>query len=99
MTKHLYVTARFSCLESVVDETIQILEELARTTRTESGCIRYGYFQATDNATSFTSIEQWEDMETEAAHWETEHLKVALEQLGPCLDGEAEVTKYHKIGN
>jgi len=97
MAKKRYVTAKFAAKEDCVAEMIRLLEKLASKTRSEKGCLDYGYYQASDNPTVFTSIEIWESPEAEAAHWNTKHLKDALAQLPDLMDGDAEVTKYHKI--
>ena len=93
----LYVTARFACHPPAVEETIRTLDALAHETRRESGCLDYGYFQSIEDPTRFTSLEAWSSAAAEAAHWETDHLKSALAQLGSCLDGDARVTKFNEI--
>ena len=97
MAKKLYVTAKFAAKEDCVADMISLLEKLASETRSEKGCLDYGYYQSSDNPTVFTSIETWESYDAEAAHWNTKHLKDALAQLPELMDGDAEVTKYHKI--
>jgi len=97
MAKKLYVTAKFAAKEDCVADMISLLEKLASETRSEKGCLDYGYYQSSDNPTVFTSIETWESHDAEAAHWNTKHLKDALAQLPELMDGDAEVTKYHKI--
>lgn len=97
MTQKLYVTAKFTAKEDRVAGMISLLENLASQTRSETGCLDYGYYQSVDNPTDFSSFEIWESPEAESAHWNTQHLKDALAQLPELMDGNAEVTKYHKI--
>ncbi len=97
MNKKLYVTAKFAAKEDCVADMISLLEKLASQTRSETGCLDYGYYQSSNNPTVFTSIEIWESPEDEAAHWNTKHLKDALAQLPELMDGDAVVTKYYKI--
>jgi quinol monooxygenase YgiN len=97
MTKKIYVTAKFAAKEDCVADMISLLERLASQTKSEKGCLDYGYYQSSDNPTVFTSFETWESPEAEASHWNTKHLKDALAQLPELMDGDAEITKYCKI--
>jgi len=97
MAKELYVTGKFVAKKDRVADLVNVLENLASQTRTETGCLDYGYYQSSDNPTVFTSFEKWESPEAEGAHWNTQHLKDALAQLPELTDGEPEVTKYVKV--
>ncbi len=97
MSNKLYVTAKFTAKNGCVDDMISLLEKLASETRSETGCLDYNYYQSLEKPESFTSIEIWETPEAETAHWNTEHIKEALAQLPKLMDGDAEVTKYHKV--
>jgi len=97
MAEKLYVTAKFAAKEDRVKALVSVLENLASRTRTETGCLDYGYYQSSGSPTVFTSFEIWESVEAERAHWSTQHIKDALAQLPELTDGEPEVTKYHKI--
>ncbi|MFQ5716718.1 MAG: putative quinol monooxygenase [Nitrospinales bacterium] len=97
MSDRLYVTARFTAKADRVEDMIELLTALATKTRDESGCVDYGYYQSSDAPSEFTSIETWDGAESEAAHWETEHLKEALSRLPELMDGEVEITKYSKV--
>ena len=94
MTKTLYVTARFKCHAARLEDGLRILNKLTIATRSEDGCLEYGYFQRQGAATELTSIERWRTAEDEAAHWETEHLKSALADLEGIMDGGADITKW-----
>ena len=97
MPEKIYTTAKFIAKKDQVVDLIKVLKELASETLKESGCLDYGYYQSADNPTVFTSFEIWTDSQSEATHWETQHLKDALTKLPNLMDGEAEVTKYQKI--
>lgn len=97
MTERIYVTARFNSRADKVKEMISLLATLASATRGENGCLEYSYYQSVADSTTFTSFEVWENSESEAEHWETQHLKDALIQLPDLMAGEAEITKYTKV--
>ncbi|HAA15440.1 MAG TPA: antibiotic biosynthesis monooxygenase [Cytophagales bacterium] len=98
MSKPLYVFAKFRAQASQVDAMKALLIEFTTQTLSEEvGCISYTYLQSSEDETLFTSLEVWQNAEAEAAHWETDHLKKLLSQLPTVMDGEAEVTKYHRI--
>ncbi len=97
MNQKIYVTARFRARDDKHKEMINLLTSLAAATRDESGCIEYGYYQASDDPCAFSSFEVWRDAESETAHWQTQHLKDALARLPDLLDGQAEITKYTKV--
>ncbi|MEL6502097.1 MAG: putative quinol monooxygenase [Cyanobacteria bacterium J06623_1] len=95
--KKFYVTAKFTAKKTRVTDMITLLKKLTAETKSEAGCLDYGYYQSSEDSRVFTSIEVWKNHEAEAAHWDTQHLQDALTQLHNLMDGEAEVTKYHKI--
>lgn len=97
MSDRLYVTAKFTAKADSVKDMIELLTALAAETREESGCLDYGYYQSSDDPTVFSSFETWDGAESEAAHWETEHLKDALSRLPELMDSEAEITKFTKV--
>ena len=97
LNQKIYVTARFRAREDKRNEMIDLLTSLASATGGESGCLEYGYYQASDDSSDFSSFEVWADTASEAAHWQTQHLKDALTRLPGLMDGDAEVTKYTKV--
>ena len=97
MTRTLHVTARFVCFEKTLEQAKAVLKRLTEATRTEAGCLAYEYFQDVEDPTQFLSVERWQSVEAEAAHWETEHLKSALADLDGLMDGAAQVNKYESI--
>ena len=77
-----------------VPEVTRILTYLREATRQEAGNIFYQFFSAEDRPGVFTTIEHWEDANAEAAHWQEEHLKRAVAQLGPLMAGDMLEARY-----
>ncbi|MDU9394124.1 putative quinol monooxygenase [Pseudomonas japonica] len=97
MSTPLYVTASFSIRPGTFDATRTILAELSERTREEPGCLEYGYYQSLDDPLRFCSFEVWRSAAEEAAHWQTAHLRLALEQVAPLLHGSPSVTRALQI--
>lgn len=97
MTQRLYVTVRFTAKPGKVEALLDLLAILVSKTKSEAGCLEYGYYRLFNDPTIFTSFEIWKDLESEAAHWETQHQRKALTRLPELIEGEAEVTKYEKV--
>jgi quinol monooxygenase YgiN len=97
MNEKLYVMAKFVAKSEHIAEMKTVLEALASQTQTEPGCLDYGYYQASDDPTVFTSFEAWADSESEATHWGTQHVKDALARMPELTDGAPAVTKYVKV--
>ncbi|WP_310619526.1 putative quinol monooxygenase [Flexibacterium corallicola] len=97
MSSDYYVTAQVRVKSDAIQEAKDVLGALAIGSRTEAGCVSYDYFQSEDDASVFISVEQWRSVEAEEEHWNTPHLKTALESLAPLLEGEAVINKYRKF--
>ena len=98
MSNDLYVTALLKAKSERVDELSKILSTVVLESRKEAGCVEYAMYQSTEDPTTFITIEVWNDADVEAAHWETDHVKNALERLPAVLDGDAVVGKYVLAG-
>lgn len=97
MTDKIYTVAVLKAKPGKEDALIVVLEELAAETRKEQGVEEYGFIR--DHATPeiVLSYEKWTDVDAEAAHWRTPHLKRALEQFREIVDGAPTVYKGHKV--
>ena len=92
----IFIVGEMRVAEGRVPEVTRILTELRNATRKEPGNIFYQFFAAEGKPGTFATIEHWKDSESEAAHWETDHLKTAVTELGPLLDGEMRVSRYNR---
>jgi quinol monooxygenase YgiN len=70
--------------ESVVEEA---LTALVRPTRAEAGCISYGLYRSTSDASAFITIETWRSQDDLDAHMATPHIAQALQAAGDSLQG------------
>lgn len=97
MSTNTYTIAVLKAKAGKADALISVLENLAAETRKEEGAEEYGFIQDEGSPDVILSYEKWKDAETEAAHWQTPHLKHALAQFEGILDGEPAVYKGAKI--
>lgn len=97
MPATLYVTASFVVKPEALDEILEHLAALSLKTREEPGCLEYGYFQSLDNPLQISSFERWKSEESEATHWQTEHLATALARVAGLLQTPPQISKYRRF--
>lgn len=90
----IWVTARFQARPGQAGALLPLLRELAAHSRTEPGCVEYGYYQSGD---AFSSIEVWDSPEAEHAHNNTEFLGEILKRILPLLDGRPQVMRWSRV--
>lgn len=90
----IWVTARFQVKPGQAGALLPLLRELSAQSRTEPGCIEYGYYQSGE---VFTSIEHWDSPEAERAHNQTEFLAEILGRILPLLDGRPQVMRWSRV--
>ena len=94
MNTHFYTVAVLTAKEGRLADLKAILEVLAQKTRKESGAVEYFFIQDQNhNSNTIVSYEKWINAEEENKHWETPHLKQAIEQFDEILDGPPIVYK------
>ena len=90
----IWVTARFQARPDQAAALLPLLRDLAAHSRTEPGCVDYGYYQSDED---FISIEVWDSPEAERAHNNTEFLGDILKHILPLLDGRPQVTRWSRV--
>ena len=97
MHANVYTVAVLPAKEGSIDKLLTALESLASATRKERGCIEYGFYRDSADANTVLSFERWVDKEAEDSHWETEHLKEAIETMDRLLATKPQIFKTEKI--
>lgn len=97
MTEKIYTIAVLPAAQNKIDVLISQLENLAKQTRKEAGCIEYGFYRDQGAPNVVLSYEVWQDAEAEAAHWRTPHLMRAIEAFKHSLDGQPTIYKGPRI--
>ncbi|WP_425075266.1 putative quinol monooxygenase [Psychroserpens sp. S379A] len=96
MQKEVFIVGEMTCTEDAISNVEDILKELRAQTRNEKGCIYYQFFKAENKTGVFATIEHWDSVAAEAAHWETPHLKEAGKKLQPYLISEMQISRYNR---
>lgn len=91
------VVAKFKVSEEKKAAAIEVLEKLVDATRQEDGCVFYELQQHTEDTTCISMLEMWESQEALDLHAKTEHYEKYVGEVGPLLDGPAEVDFYTLI--
>lgn len=95
--KKLYVTAALKVKTDSIKKVADILTNLALKSMQENGCENYRILQSVSEVNVFTTFEQWACEYSEKKHWETVHLKNAVENLEGFLLESPVINKYYSI--
>lgn len=80
------VIARWRCRPEDAEWVAERLEELARSSRTEPGCLAYAPHRRLEAEGGFAIVEQYRDRAAFQAHVGSEHFRrIALGQIVPRL--------------
>lgn len=97
MKANVYTIAVLPAADGRADELLTTLQSLADSTRQERGCIEYGFYQDAADSNRVISFERWVDQDAEDSHWQTPHLKEALDAMGDLLASEPQIFKAQKV--
>lgn len=97
MSENVFVTVVLVAQDGKAEELVSIVRELAGPSRLEAGAVEYGFVQDRGNPNVVVAREEWKTAEDEAAHWQTPHVKAALEKLGRVLGAEPQIFKGAKV--
>ena len=81
-----------------IEKVKPLFKEILEETNKEKGCIEYRLYEKDDDPGFYVFIEEWETMDHLKAHFETEHFKRIVPQLGnfKSKDGAVWVMKEFK---
>ena len=96
MSKKVYVAANIQAKPGNIENIKSLLSDLQRASIHEDCCEFYHVFQRADAPQFLSTMECWKTPKAEQSHWETSHLKHAVEQIAPLIDGEMNITKYEQ---
>jgi quinol monooxygenase YgiN len=93
----LIAMATMRAQPSHADALKAVLERLAAASRGEAGCAAYRVFRSTQDATVFTTFEQWATPAAEAQHMICEHVAEAFKAAGPLLAAPPEIRHFEEF--
>ncbi len=76
------------------DKALALIEPLVRNTRTEEGCLSYGFYEDVTEPNSFRLYEEWKDQAAREAHMQTANMATFNEGVGTIEVLELEVKFY-----
>ncbi|MDH4088744.1 MAG: antibiotic biosynthesis monooxygenase [Nitrospira sp.] len=95
--RSLCVIARAKAKTDQVAQVREILTALVDATRREPGCLSYELLQNHDDPTDFAFVERWASPAAEQAHFATQHISVALQQVVGLLAADPEICRYRTL--
>jgi quinol monooxygenase YgiN len=98
MDETLRIVALLNAKAGKEPELEVLLQGLIEPTRAEAGCIRYELHANNEDPGEFTFLEEWTGEEALAAHFESVHIRDALELFPDLLDGQLELRRLTQIG-
>jgi len=97
MKSRLNIVAHVQAAPGEESMVRRVLESYVAPTRLEDGCLRYDLFSDNDDASKFTFIEEWTDLESLAAHAKSPHLTKGRALLEGKLVGTTTIQKLTQI--
>ncbi len=75
----------------------QLVEELAKKSNEEDGCILYTCMQSKEDRRIHKFVEYWKNQDAIDFHVETEHFKTIVPKLGNLLEEEGTIELFNVI--
>ena len=77
-----------------LDEVLRLARTMTEETHKEPGCISYDFYVGLTDPNTLMLFQEWEDMDSLMAHFQTPHMEVFLSQLPALLAGEITTRRY-----
>ena len=73
---------------------LELARRMGAATRQEPGCISYDFYIGLSDPNTLLLFQEWQDMESLSAHFQTEHMDAFMQQLPDCLDGQITTRRF-----
>ena len=93
----LSVTAKMKAKKEKIGELRNLLTELVKLTRSETGCLQYDFHESLDDPSLFLSHEKWKDDAAHEKHLASVHVQKALAATPELLVGGLELYRMKKL--
>jgi quinol monooxygenase YgiN len=91
------MVATLKLKEGAEAAALRAIEEVARPTRAEPGCLQYTFAQASGEPTTLVVVERWRDRRAKEEHLETPHLATFRKAFSGLLAGTPIVAEYREV--
>lgn len=92
------VIGRVRCEAENREALVSALEAMQEASRREEGCIRYGFYTAVEDPSSFVAVEEWADRAALDHHFTQDHLKDFGERMGGLVASPPEIAIHEITG-
>lgn len=76
------------------EDLLALLAEVEAASRTDDGCLNYGYYAGITDADDCVAVEEWRDEEALRAHLTTPHVRRLVEALPGLIDGAPSIIAH-----
>ena len=76
------------------NEALALLRWMTQETLQEAGCISYEFFVSLSDANTVLLMQEWENLATLNAHYQTEHMATFMKALPDLLDGQIRTRRF-----
>lgn len=73
---------------------LELARRMGAATRLEPGCISYDFYIGLGDPNTLLLFQEWADMDSLSAHFETDHMEEFMQQLPDCLDGQITTRRF-----
>ena len=81
------------------DEALELMKRMSVASREEEGCISYEFYVGLSDINTLLLFQEWDNVDSLQAHFETEHMEEFLKVLPDILDGEPTTRRYEVRGS
>ena len=81
----IFITAKFQVRPEDADRWPEIVDGFTRATRSEPGCLWFGWARSIEDSTEYVLVEAFRDDEAGADHVQSAHFTAARRDLPPHL--------------
>jgi quinol monooxygenase YgiN len=75
-------------------EFLTLLTEVEAASRTDDGCVNYGYYESITDPGALVAVEEWRDQAALEAHLAQPHVARLIGALPDMLDGPPEILAH-----
>ena len=91
----LIVIGRVACAAGRRDELADAMRSMQTESRTEPGCLRYGFYASIEDPDEFIAVEEWESKDALRTHFGAPSVAGFGAKLGGLIAGTPEVRIHH----
>ena len=81
------------------DEALELMKRMSVASRSEEGCISYEFYVGLSDFNTLLLFQEWDNVDSLQAHFETTHMEEFLKVLPDILDGEPTTRRYEVRGS